>query len=34
MITLGINEFIRNIKKNILIIIQMIAIYMISIFVV
>ena len=34
MITLGINEFIINIKRNLLVIIQMIAIYMISIFVI
>lgn len=31
MINLGINEFIRNIKKNIFIIIQMIIVYMIAI---
>lgn len=34
MITLGINEFIMNIRRNILVIVQMIAIYMISIFVI
>ena len=34
MITLGINEFIRNIRRNIFVIAQMIAIYMIAIFVI
>ncbi len=34
MINLGINEFIMNIRRNILVIVQMIAIYMISIFII
>ena len=34
MFTLGINEFIRNFKKNILVIIQLIVVYTISIFMV
>ncbi len=34
MVTLGINEFIRNIRRNILVIAQMIAIYMVAIFVI
>lgn len=34
MVVLGINEFIRNMRRNALVIVQMIMIYMISIFVV
>lgn len=34
MFTLGFNEFIRNIKKNILIIVQMVIVYVIAIFVI
>lgn len=34
MFVLGLNEFIRNIKRNLFVIVQMILIYMISIFVV
>ena len=32
MIILGLSEFIRNIKRNILIIVQMVAVYIIAIF--
>ena len=32
MIRLGFREFIRNIKRNILIIVQMVAVYVIAIF--